>query len=392
MTHQQHHIVLIPGFFAFGESLGELRYFAGVSDVLEHAFDDMGLDCTVTEVRTLPTASIAKRAAAVLDTIAEVAGDDDNPVHLVGHSTGGLDARLAMSPAATLPTTTDFDALHRVQSLVTIATPHHGTTLASFFASLAGKPLLRLAALGTIRALRHGNVPMQGALKLGGMLTRFDDRFGLNDTVLDQLYDQLLGEFNEDRREAVQKFLDDVSSNQDLVFQLTPSGMNLFNAATSMHQGTRYGCVLTRAEPPRAKHVAGHKHNVYAQILHGLYGTMWWLASQSRQEDLAPLTDAQRWAIEEGYGSIPDTRANDGIVPTRSQVYGEVLHCTDADHLDVVGHYGARSYEAVMADWLPTRGDFDEGAFRALWFDIAAFIYREASRIRARDERPTVHA
>lgn len=387
-----HHIVLIPGFFAFGESLGDLRYFAGVSDVLEGAFGDMGLECDVTEVRTLPTASIARRAAAVLDTIAEVAGGDDGSVHLIGHSTGGLDARLAMSPAASLPTETDFDAFHRVKTLVTISTPHYGTTLASFFASLAGKPILRLAAKSTIRALHHGRMPLQGLVKLGGLLTRFDDRFGLNDTILDQLYDSLLSDFSKERREALQRFLDDVSTNQDLVFQLTPSGMGLFNAATAMHEETRYGCVLTRAEPPHARDVARHKHNVYAQVLHGLYGTMWWLAAQSKETDLPELTERERWALQEGYGEIPDTRANDGIVPTLSQVFGEVIHCTDADHLDVVGHYGAESPDRIMADWLPTQGDFSHAEFRSLWYDVAAFIYRQAVGVRMREDSPTVHA
>lgn len=387
-----HHIILIPGFFAFGESLGELRYFAGVSETLVEAFEEMGLDCTVTEVRTLPTASIARRAAAVLDTIAEVAGKDDGPVHLVGHSTGGLDARLAMSPAASLPTDTEFDAFHRVHTLVTIGTPHFGTTLASFLASIAGKPILRLASLGTIRALKHGRLPMQGAVKLGGMLTRFDDRFGLNDTILDQLYDQLLSDFTAERRVALQEFLDDISTNQDLIFQLTPSGMNLFNAATAMHEHTRYGCVLTRARPPQTRDIAAHKHNVYAQVLHGLYGAMWWLAARSNDDDLPELDDDELHAMEEGYGEIPDTRANDGIVPTLSQVFGEIIHCADADHLDVVGHYGAESEDRVMADWLPTQGSFSRAEFRALWFDVAAFIYREAAGREARGEAPAVHA
>lgn len=387
-----HHIILVPGFFAFGERLGQLRYFAGVSDLLVRAFEDMGLEATVTDVETLPTASVAVRAASVLETIAEVAGHDDGPVHLVGHSTGGLDCRLAMSPAASLPTDVKFDAYGRVHTLVTIGTPHYGTTLASFFASLMGKPLLRLAALGVIRALRHGRLPLEGAVRLGGMLTRFDDRFGLNRTVLDQLYDQLLSEFGDEQREAAIAFLDDVSTNQDLVFQLTPSGMSLFNAAVTMHENTRYGCVLTMASPPRLGDLAEHKHNVYAQTLHGLFALMWLLASRSHEENVAPLTERQRWIIEEGYGSLPDVTANDGIVPTRSQVLGDVIHCAKGDHLDVVGHYGAESEDHVMADWLPSQGGFGGEQFRALWFDVAAFIYREAVKSARFSSEATVHA
>src|SRR5262245_36168565 len=98
-----HHIVLVPGFFGFG-SLGQLTYFVGVRESLERAFSAQGLDVDVVEVPTLPTASIRHRAARVLETLARVAASGPGLIHIVGHSTGGLDARLAIAPTASLPT------------------------------------------------------------------------------------------------------------------------------------------------------------------------------------------------------------------------------------------------------------------------------------------------
>ena len=52
-----HQIVLVPGFFGFGH-LGELAYFNGVGAALERAFRARGVPVAITEVTTLPTASI----------------------------------------------------------------------------------------------------------------------------------------------------------------------------------------------------------------------------------------------------------------------------------------------------------------------------------------------
>ncbi|HEX6277271.1 MAG TPA: hypothetical protein VFZ53_29720, partial [Polyangiaceae bacterium] len=64
-TSRPHHqVLLIPGFFGFG-NLGELSYFNGVREQLAESFARAGVDVTVTEVKTLPTASIRVRAARV---------------------------------------------------------------------------------------------------------------------------------------------------------------------------------------------------------------------------------------------------------------------------------------------------------------------------------------
>src|SRR5262245_3219598 len=99
-------VLLIPGFFGFGR-LGDISYFAGVTTFLENALLARGLEAKVVEVVTPPTSSIRQRAARVLEALALVA-EAPGDIHLVGHSTGGLDARLAIAQTAALPTKARF--------------------------------------------------------------------------------------------------------------------------------------------------------------------------------------------------------------------------------------------------------------------------------------------
>ena len=143
-----HHVLLVPGFFGFG-SLGELAYFAGIRPLLERCFERAGVGVSITEVATLPTASIRVRAAAVRDALALIVESSDGPIHIVGHSTGGLDARLAIAPTASLPARFEFSAYHRVRSLVTVCCSHFGSPVATFFSGWLGRWLLRVCLLYT---------------------------------------------------------------------------------------------------------------------------------------------------------------------------------------------------------------------------------------------------
>jgi hypothetical protein len=82
--------------------------------------------------------------------------------------------------------------------------------------------------------------------------------------------------------------------------------------------------------------------------------------------------------LELAFGKYPKPSWSDGIVPTLSQVWGEVIHATHADHLDVVGHYGSLRPGQPTSDWLPSGSGFDDAAFDALWSSVAHFIAEEA--------------
>lgn len=371
----RHQVILVPGFFAFS-NLGDMRYFLGVSRELERQLASRGVEADIVEVVTLPTASIRHRAAKVLDEIHGIMERCDGPIHVIGHSTGGLDARLAVAPTASLPTTTDSNrAYERVSTLITIAAPHFGTPLATYYGSAMGKPLLQLLALATVYILRYGRLPLGVAIKLGGLFARLDDYVGLNDNIVDQLYNELLADFNDERREAVLSFLHDIRTDQSLIFQLTPAALDLFNATSADPNRIRYGSVVTRARSPKLGAALGYGVNPYALSMYTVYSGLWWVASRSNPQLLASPDAAQALRMTQSYGALPASGDNDGVVPTLSQVWGPVIHAARGDHLDVVGHYGqSRQVDGVYADWLPTASGFDDAAFEAVWSDVADFI------------------
>ena len=74
------------------------------------------------------------------------------------------------------------------------------------------------------------------------------------------------------------------------------------------------------------------------------------------------------------YGRIPDARANDGMVPTRSQVWGTVVRAVWADHLDVIGHFALPTHVPPHFDWLASGTGFTRGQFEETWRAIATFV------------------
>jgi triacylglycerol lipase len=371
-----HHVILIPGFFAFA-GLGDLRYWSGVDVALKTAFDVYQLNVDITEIETLPTASIRYRAARVLEAIERVCQKDDGPIHLIGHSTGGLDARLAVIPTAALPTSADFKCSGRVASIVTIATPHHGTPLAATFGSAMGQPLLRWLSSSAVLGLERGKLPFSTLLRVGALVSRLDDVFGLEQTVIDQLYAQLFNEFTDERRLALIAFLQQVTGDRALIVQLNPDSLDLFNATTA-DPNVDFGCVVTRGRPPTWRRVIAQYRDAYAQGLYALYTLLWLITSRSDERYLPKLNEQQQLAFLSGYGTLPSHHDNDGMSPTLSQVWGEVIHVADADHLDVMGQYGDRTRPGIHADWLPSGSGFDGEKFAALWSTVAAFVTRKA--------------
>lgn len=382
MSGVTHHIVLIPGFLGFG-NLGDLRYFVGVREALEQSFRRHRLDVRVHEVQTLPTGSIRQRSARVLEALAELGGGASDPIHLIGHSTGGLDARMAIAPTASLPVAPSIDALQvyrRVETLVAVSTPHYGTPLADVFGSTMGRPLLGMLAATSVMVLRKMPLTFRTMVRLGGLIHRFDDLFGQRHTVFDELYHDLLADFSDERRSELIAYIEGVSQDQSLVFQLTAAGCDILNGATGDPDHARYGSVVTRAPAPRLGEMIGlrRRRNVYARGMHGLYATLYAVAARSKQTLLPVLSQEQEARLCELYGDLPALADNDGIVPTRSQVWGEVIHATHGDHLDTIGHFGAD--DSYASDWLPSGSRFARDDFHETWDRVADFIAEQALR------------
>jgi len=383
-------VLLVPGFFGFGR-LGDIDYFAGVGPLLEAALSKRGFQARVTEVVTPPTASIRRRAAHVLEAlvaVAEGAGD----IHVVGHSTGGLDARLAIARTASLPTNARLGDYERVRSVVSISCPHYGTNVSTYFTRPVGRALFRSGARYLAFMLERGQLPLKIALRLGYLALRVSDPQRRRRGTFDQLYERLLNDLTDERRIELVQFLRQIADEQALLFQLTPAGCDLLNACT-LDPPLAYGSVISCAAPPSLRVLLRFVVNLYAQIMYPLY---WLLHRLSREKNAAlreQLTPLQLATLDTGLGRTAGARDSDGVVCVLSQVWGKVLHVARGDHLDVVGQYGARGRtddaegadQTWGGDWIPSASGFDAAAFEALWFAVAEFIASSSSEIQEAD-------
>ncbi len=363
---------LLPGFFGFA-NLGEFVYFGHVRNMLVDELHRRRIDAEVHVVLTHPSASIRARARDLLATLTSTAQDDDGPIHLIGHSTGGLDARLFVTPGVdlgdvhNLPLPENF--VGRVKSIVCVATPNRGTGLSSFFGGLMGAKLLELLSLFTVYVLRYGRIPLTYAFRLASVFVRMDKKLGWKNTVVDQLFADLLADFSPERRTAVAAFFQQVTTDQSLVAQLAPEAMDLFNAGVGDRPGIRYGSVITQARPPTFRTRLSSGFDPYAQVTHSLYAFI------HKRAPIRPvnLSDAHRAGLRAGYGLLPRDNASDGIVPTNSQPWGDVIAAVWADHLDVIGHFDGPAFTPPHIDWILSSTGFRRDQFEEVWRKITDY-------------------
>lgn len=296
-------VYLVPGFFGFTK-LGPFEYFIHVQAALRRHLPDP--DWSVFVVPTPPTASLTERAKVLLDTIEETAERAD-AIHLIGHSSGGLDVRLVATPSATFDPRARAIA-PRIRTIVTVTTPHRGTPLASAFDGVMGKQLLALTTGAALGGLRLGTKE--------GPLT---------------------------------EYLRMIGRDQGLLTQLTPDALDVLNATTPDAPAIRYGCVVAMT-PGRPRTP--------------LYSSLRRLSIRMPKNRAAQLTPAEADLLGRAFGRTPTWQDSDGIVPSRSQVWGDLIHAAEADHLDVLGHY----------DWLRSGAPFRAEHLELLWSDVARFL------------------
>jgi len=354
---------LIPGFFGFAD-LGEVGYFGHVRRVLAQKAQDRGASVHLHVVHTAPTSSLVHRTSRLHDAVAGL--PDDEPVHLIGHSTGGLDARLLCTPDVKLPDRPRVaQVAERVRSVVTVATPHRGTPTARIFQGVRGRRLLKGLSLATLLTLRTGKRPVSVLLKLAGAVRAVADRTVGSPDLVDEVFKSLLDGFDEGRREELQRFMAEIGQDTSLVGQLTPEALHALNAVTPDRPGVRYASVITSSPRPRKREALKAGPRVGRQAALGLYTALH--GATSRSGVPVVLDGASEEALRVACGEAPPRGSNDAIVPTRSQPWGRILTAVQADHLDVLGHFAGRDHQPPHYDWLPSGARFDRPAFEQVW-------------------------
>jgi hypothetical protein len=370
-------VLLVPGFFGFTTS-GDFTYFGHVRDLFAEVGPPAGLDGEIRIVPTDPTASLSRRAARVAEAIGDLLDGPGGEVSLVGHSSGGLDARLAVTPEASLPTDVDVERSARaVRAIVTVSTPHRGTPVAHFFNNLLGQQILRLLSISTMYSLRAGRLPVGVVLRMVKLLRRPGAK---TKGVVDQIFADLLADFSIDRRRALEDFFGSIRGDQDLVAQITPAATDVFNASTQDRPSVRYGCVVTRARPPGLASLARAGLGVYAQSTHAVFAALHRICSRTRESGTHPISPADTELLRRAFDRTVAAGGNDGIVPTESQLWGDPIAGVWADHLDVIGHFDHPTHVPPHFDWLVSGTGFTRPQFERLWKDVALWLARSDDR------------
>jgi triacylglycerol lipase len=369
-----HRVYFIPGMFGFGRLAG-YDYFVHVRDALERRFADAGVPLVIEDVPAPPTSSLRFRSRVLAKTVANSAGDDGGPIHLVGHSTGGLDVRLVLSPSTSLGIEPELRAwTSRVESAITLNTPHFGTPLASYFATSAGTRVLYALSLLTFVSLSIGEPSLAMFSRLLAGIGNIDRLFGGDFRLISRLTDTILRFVDEEARIDIVDFLSKVRTDQGGVIQIMPEATDVMNATMEDDPRVRYGCVASAAPPPRALRFVQRVRSPYSALTAAMYTTLYQFSSQRPEAyTYARPTEQQSRVLGEGIGFEITDRTNDGIVPTLSMLWGELVWCAEGDHLDVLGHFQDDVGPARHVDWVTSGAHFTRRRFAALMDAIARF-------------------
>ena len=370
-------VFLVPGFFGFS-SVGAVNYFDDVERSLGAALRRRGVEASIVRCMTQPTASIPRRADVLRRQVIRNGGLRAQELHFVGHSTGGLDVRMLLTPDVKIASGDSEARIARLtRTAISVATPHHGTPLANHFVTVQGQTLLLV--LSALATSGQGRGAILAAAKAIALVARLDDWLGRTEGPLDRIAESLLRKLRFDRRDPAWKYLGEIERDQGAVLQLTPEGIDLFDAAVADSKGIDYGCVVAGVPKPREAFKPMELLDPEYVVLRALFRLLHVLTAQPHPRYPYPKpTKALQQQLDRGLGFKATPQISDGIVPTLSQLHGRLLHVARADHLDLVGHYTLAG--GGTANWLPSGAGFTPEAFDATWDAVAAAI---AKRRRA---------
>ena len=358
-------VFLSPGMFGF-KNLASYDYFCHIEAALKKRFEGAGRELRIHVVDVHPTASIRRRAARLLAAIGTHARDGD-AIHLVGHSTGGLDARLVASPTMSVTgSPAPLPALSAIRSVTTMSTPHYGTPLASFFATVSGQRMLYAVSALTVSALKLGAPPLALASSLVAAFGRVDRALGLELRLVDNLTDNVVRVLDDASSRDLRAYLRLLRGDQGAIIQLSPESMDLFQAGVEDRPGVHYQCTAAYAPAPGVMSWARMVVSPWANLSTPIFATLYRLTSlENAVYPCAPEHDDG--ALVRALGHAPPAGASDGVVPVRSQVWGQIAWAGLGDHLDVVGHFAGSGH----VDWLCSGAGYDRARFDAMIDAIA---------------------
>lgn len=363
--------------FGFGRLAG-YDYFHHVKTTLSPHFWNRGLDVKFFDVPSPPTSSLKERARVLEKTIAHSCGTE-GPIHLLGHSTGGLDARLALAPTVDIGVPLDLQQWNsRVRTLLTLNTPHFGTPLATYFTTVSGTRMLYALSLLTAVSLKIGEPSLALFSRLLAGVSSIDSLLGGDMKLFSRATDGILRFVDKEGRREITNYLSKVQTDQGAVIQITPEAMDLFNSAVRNAESVRYGCVVAASPPPSSFMAARRIRSPYMAFTAALYSTLYQFTAQKHERyGYALPSAAQLSRITEALGLPPTDGDSDGIVPALSMLWGELVWTEVSDHLDTLGHFHDDQEPAIHTDWLTSGTKMTRQRFHRMMSEVANFLLKD---------------
>jgi hypothetical protein len=340
-------VVLVPGFLGF-ERIGSFRYFAGRVDAVLRGYLSglAGPTLPVVPVHTSPTDTLRQRQRALIKALESVDArlGHVQRLHLVGHSTGGVDAYLLTRSAPLTPGITwrhldPHNVRRKIRSIISIASPHAGTCLAlSALAYAFHHPLTGFTRAPRLAfsVWRLGQSLLYDGMAAGAVLGALVDTGGAAAYVLDVVRSRMLVEDLKPRH--MLSLHEHMSPDGDLSVRFR-SVVTLAGRCTPGYAG-RGSQTTVRLPDPFFK-------DLYAYAAGSGFDEV---GDDPRRIESA--LDRMDSALDEGrLISNPLTmlhpltaRSNDGLVNSARQLIDpdddqELLTLVVGDHIDVMGYY-----------------------------------------------------
>jgi hypothetical protein len=384
MTTARNLIVLIPGFLGF-DRFGDFSYFrATVGDALRSGFAALPEKpiVPINAVTTDPAGSLRSRQEQLIDQLhAFLVQRPGVCLHLVGHSTGGLDAELLLCEpllsASAKARQRAAAVLPAIGSITTIAAPLAGTSIsdapiARLFAVHDAADLLE--ALRSKLLFRAPSVLLDLGVDLLSLVT--------SDAALAELlHGTLYG------GDQLARYVLNLILRRSLAVDLSPKAVAAVLQKSSplpAAQAVPRIRVVTVARVERRPTPAG-------RLFQDFYDST---AEAARDDDPAARVTAAALSAGMRDGSLKvisgaplptqlSFRDNDGIVNSARQLFPEpfmpraaelsrIAALVVADHIDVVGYYEGKNGQPN--GFLSSGSNFRDREFSALYHVIAARI------------------
>lgn len=390
--HRRNVVFLVPGLLGF-EHFSTFGYFADrVSAALRAGLEQAwGEPVAVVPVPIAPTASLRHRQVGLVNTLASrlaalEAGGAPHHVHLLGHSTGGVDVNLLTCERPIGGGSwVDIDArapqlLAQLRSVVTLSSPHQG-------ACITRDPVVQLIAKRKLVGLTDVAILFSKLIGSVACDVDFSNFFAsswrestkLGRFLLQALSDwQLIDDLQPSRPAAVDTFRDDVVRRSIV----TIAGVTV-DAASPLRPADGFFLDLSQRASGQSTGCSMEGDHV--------------VASLQRLQQALSEPPAAGLLIRNPAATLPQqltAEHNDGVVNVARQLIDpydrqELAGIVVGDHFDVLGYYdrtiwtvnqrGEDQERPLLGGLLHSGSGFGDEQFFALYRRIADLIAASAN-------------